>query len=130
LFGAPPEAIAKARNTAMHPDAFDAFALAIIAASGPPIFGSFAAPDSVLANTHRDRVNVAMEALRTAAPNTGAYVNECDYFQPDWQNALWGPNYQRLLEVKRHYDPDGLFFVHHGVGSEGWSEDGFTRSAT
>ena len=25
------------------------------------------------------------------------------------------------------YDPDGLFFVHHGVGSEGWSEDGFTR---
>jgi hypothetical protein len=29
--------------------------------------------------------------------------------------------------VKREVDPDGLFFVHHGVGSEGWSEDGFTR---
>ena len=25
------------------------------------------------------------------------------------------------------YDPDGLFFGHHGVGSEDWSEDGFTR---
>ena len=24
------------------------------------------------------------------------------------------------------YDPDGLFFVHHGVGSERWSADGFT----
>jgi len=24
-------------------------------------------------------------------------------------------------------DPDGLFFVHHGVGSEDWSADGFTR---
>jgi len=29
--------------------------------------------------------------------------------------------------VKRKYDPDGLFFVHHGVGSEEWSADGFTR---
>jgi len=24
-------------------------------------------------------------------------------------------------------DPNGLFFVHHGVGSEEWSADGFTR---
>jgi hypothetical protein len=29
--------------------------------------------------------------------------------------------------VKNLYDPDGLFFVHHGVGSERWSADGFTR---
>lgn len=127
LFGAPPEVIAKARNTATHPDAFDAFALAIIAASGPTTFGDLATPNPVLANAHRDRVNAAMEALRIAAPNSGAYVNECDYFQSDWQKALWGPNYQRLLDVKRHYDPDGLFFVHHGVGTEGWSADGFTR---
>ncbi|WP_426407313.1 FAD-binding oxidoreductase [Bradyrhizobium ganzhouense] len=127
LFGAPREVIARARNTATHPDTFDAFALAIIAASGPTTFGGLATPDPALANAHRDRVNAAMEALRTAAPNTGAYVNECDYFQSDWQNALWGPNYQRLLDVKRHYDPDGLFFVHHGVGTEGWSADGFTR---
>lgn len=127
LFGAPPEVIAKARNTATHPDAFDAFALAIVAASGPTTFGGLATPNPVLANAHRDRVNAAMEALRIAAPNSGAYVNECDYFQSDWQNALWGSNYQRLLDVKRHYDPDGLFFVHHGVGTEGWSADGFTR---
>ena len=29
--------------------------------------------------------------------------------------------------MKARYDPDGLFFVHHGVGSEEWSDDGFTR---
>jgi hypothetical protein len=29
--------------------------------------------------------------------------------------------------VKDKYDPDGLFFVHHGVGSERWSPDGFTK---
>jgi FAD/FMN-containing dehydrogenase len=54
-------------------------------------------------------------------------VNECDYLQAGWRRAFWGPNYDRLLRVKRRYDPSGLFTVHHGVGSEGWSADGFTR---
>ena len=30
--------------------------------------------------------------------------------------------------IKERYDPDGLFTVHHGVGSEDWSPDGFTRA--
>ena len=29
--------------------------------------------------------------------------------------------------VQGKYDPGGLFFVHHGVGSDKWSADGFTR---
>jgi hypothetical protein len=115
LAGAPATAIDAARNTAMNPDVLDAFALAITAS------------DPAAAADRRARVQAAMAALRAAAPDTGAYVNECDYFQPDWQRAFWGSNYQRLAEVKRHYDPDGLFFVHHGVGSEAWSPDGFTR---
>jgi hypothetical protein len=36
---------------------------------------------------------------------------------------------REALAVKEKYDPDGLFFVHHGVGSERWSADGFTRLA-
>merc|ERR1711959_741187 len=28
----------------------------------------------------------------------GNYVNEADYFQPDWQDTFWGSNYPRLLE--------------------------------
>jgi hypothetical protein len=31
--------------------------------------------------------------------------------------------------VKKKYDPTGLFFVHNGVGSEEWGEDGFVRKA-
>jgi hypothetical protein len=38
-----------------------------------------------------------------------------------------GTNYLRLQALKATYDPDGLFFVHHGDGSEDWSDDGFTR---
>jgi FAD/FMN-containing dehydrogenase len=68
-----------------------------------------------------------MRALRAVAPGAGAYVNECDYFQPDWQRAFWGDNYPRLRDIKQRYDPDGLFTVHHGVGSEDWSPDGFAR---
>jgi FAD/FMN-containing dehydrogenase len=129
LAGAPPAAIEASRNTATNPDVLDAFALAIIASEGPPVFEGLPAPDLTVAGQRRTGVEAAMSTLRAAAPDTGAYVNECDYFQLDWQKAFWGPNYPRLLAIKRRYDPDGLFFVHHGVGTEDWSVDGFTRSA-
>ncbi len=127
LAGAPAAAIAAARDTAMNPDVLDAFALAIIASGGPPAFPGFPPPNPAAAGALRSRVHAAMAALRVAAPGTGAYVNECDYFQPNWQKAFWGPNYPRLSRVKQRYDPDGLFTVHHGVGSESWSADGFTK---
>jgi FAD/FMN-containing dehydrogenase len=89
----------------------------------------FPEPDLADAAMARGRVQAAMAALRQAAPGAGAYVNECDYFQSDWRQAFWGGHYPRLLRVKQRYDPDGLFTVHHGVGSEGWSADGFERRA-
>jgi hypothetical protein len=64
------------------------------------------------------------------APDAGAYVAESSFFEPEWQRAYWGSNYARLPEIKKKYDPGGLFFVHHGVGSEEWSADGFTRVAS
>jgi FAD/FMN-containing dehydrogenase len=131
LAGAPPAAIEAARNTAMNPAVLDAFALVIVASLGPAVFPGLPAPDLAAARAHRDRVQAAMAPLRAAAAddasNAGAYVNECDYFQQDWQNAFWGENYPRLARIKRRYDPDGLFTVHHGVGSENWSPDGFTQ---
>jgi FAD/FMN-containing dehydrogenase len=127
LAGAPPDAIAAARATATNPDVVDAFALAIIGANGPTAFGG-RGPDLATGRVQADRVRASMNALRAAAPDTGAYLNECDYFEQDWQRSFWGSNYPRLLAVKRRYDPDGLFFVHHGVGSEDWSADGFQRA--
>jgi FAD/FMN-containing dehydrogenase len=129
LAGAPAAALAASRDTPMNPDALGAFALAIIAMAGPPAFPGFPEPSPAFGHGTAARVQAAMAALRVAAPETGAYVNECDYFQKDWQRAFWGANYPRLARVKRHYDPGGLFTVHHGVGSEAWSPDGFTRTA-
>ena len=127
LAGAPAPAVAAARHSPINPEATTAFALAIIADHGPAAYGG-AAPDPAEPRGRAARVARAMTRLRDAAPGAGAYVNECDYFQAGWQRAFWGGNYPRLLRVKRRVDPDGLFTVHHGVGSEGWSDDGFVRT--
>ena len=68
-----------------------------------------------------------MNELRAVASGGGAYVSESNFFESDFQQSYWGTNHTRLAELKKKYDPDGLFFVHNGVGSEQWSTDGFTR---
>ncbi len=68
-----------------------------------------------------------MGELRKVSPGPGAYVSESNFFDHSWQQSFWGPNYPKLRAVKAKYDPEGLFFVHHGVVSEDWSADGFTR---
>jgi FAD/FMN-containing dehydrogenase len=131
LAGAPPEARAAAADTAMNPVVLDAFALAIIAGEGPPAFAGVAGhePDLTLARRYASRIRTATETLRQVVPDAGSYVSESSFFEPDWQHAHWGDHYERLARVKHAYDPDGLFFVHHGVGSQSWSSDGFTRIA-
>ncbi|KAJ4368361.1 hypothetical protein N0V83_006718 [Neocucurbitaria cava] len=59
--------------------------------------------------------------LRDVSPNGGTYGNEADISEPNWQNAFWGKNYPRLQTIKAKYDPNMLFYVHHGVGTEGWA---------
>ena len=129
LAGAPAEAIAAAADTATHPQVRTAFALAIIAAGGPPAYpGLPGAGVDLIAGPQRARqVVAAMDELRKVAPNMGSYYSESSFFQPDWQHAHWGEHYSRLRAVKTKYDPDGLFWVHHGAGSEEWSADGFER---
>jgi FAD/FMN-containing dehydrogenase len=128
LAGAPAEEITSARNTATNPLVLDAFALVIIGSAGPPASPGMTEPppDLVRARDAAAHAARAMEELLKVAPAAGAYVSESDYFQINWQRAFWGTHYPKLLEIKRKYDPQGLFFVHHGVGSEYWSEDGFT----
>jgi FAD/FMN-containing dehydrogenase len=129
LAGAPPEALAAARETATNPAAFDAFALAIIADGEGPAYPGLAraAIDLAAARESASAITLAAAKLREIVPNAGSYVSESNYFNRSWQNAYWGLNYSRLREIKDRYDPDGLFVVHHGVGSEDWSADGFTR---
>lgn len=129
LAGAPEAMRRLAADTATNPAMIEAFALAIIATGGasryPGLPGQ--AADDEAAEQGARSVDAAMGLLAPLAPQAGSYVSESNYFNPDWAEAFWGENYPRLLAAKRQYDPQGLFFVHHGVGSEDWSADGFTR---
>jgi FAD/FMN-containing dehydrogenase len=129
LAGAPAEEVAAARDTAMNPAVLDAFALAIIASNSAPAFPDIPGhePDLPEARRKADAVHRATSELLKIAPEAGSYVSESDFFERKWQSSYWGTNYPRLAAVKKLYDPGGLFFVHHGVGSEEWSADGFTR---
>ena len=119
-----------AKNTATNPAVLEAFALVIIAGEGKPSFLRYPGhePDLVTANHNAAKINQAMDELQKLCPSPGSYLSEGDFFQQDWQHAFWGSNYEKLLSVKNKYDPEGLFFVHHGVGTERWSDDGFTRT--
>lgn len=131
LAGAPADKIAAARDTATNPAVLDAFALAIVATgsmhSNPGVPGH--EPDLAKAKADAAAISAATDKLRAIVPDVGSYANESDYFDRSFQKSYWGNNYPRLAKVKKRYDPDGLFFVHHGVGSEAWSADGFTRLA-
>jgi len=129
LAGAPPDALAGANDTAMNPAVLTAFALAIAGnAQGPAYPGIPGYEPSVAAGRKAAKcVDRCMSELRGLVPYPGSYVSESNYFENGWQHSYWGSNYPRLAEIKRKYDPDGLFFVHNGVGSEQWSADGFTK---
>ena len=109
--GAASDALARDRETAMNPKVLDAAALVIVAAYGDP-------EDAAKSRRARDRVAAAMKPIVRETPGEGSYVNETDYFEPDWKRAFWGDHYARLLAIKHSVDPDGMFFCHHCVGSD------------
>jgi FAD/FMN-containing dehydrogenase len=129
LAGAPSDVIETTRQTATNPAVVDAFALVIIADGHGLAYPGSARTTLDLTSAHRDAhdIDLAAAELRKVAPESGSYVSESNYFNRSWQKEYLGTNYSRLRAIKTKYDPDGLFFVHHGVGSEDWSADGFER---
>jgi len=83
--------------------------------------------------------NVIDEGLRKAGPNGCAYINEvrccarvprcgilvaddaqADPLQPNWQRNFWGTNYPKLLEIRKKWDPKGVFYAISTPGTEDW----------
>ncbi|KAJ5086965.1 FAD binding domain protein [Penicillium alfredii] len=60
--------------------------------------------------------------LELLTPGSGAYLNEGDFNQPDWQRVFYGRNYPRLEAIKVRYDPRDMFYARTAVGSERWVE--------
>ncbi|KAF7349739.1 Fad binding domain protein [Mycena sanguinolenta] len=60
--------------------------------------------------------------LKKLAPGSGSYHNEADVHDPDWKQAFWGANYDKLLAIKDNWDPDQLLYGSVNVGGDRWKE--------
>lgn len=127
LAGGSQQALELTQQTSMHPGVYDAGALAIMSYStDKPQMGEETMSPEVQQKV--DNIYKAMGMIKSLAPNAGTYANEADYFEPNWQEAFWGSNYPKLLEIKNKYDPNGLFYCHHCVGSESWTANGMCKA--
>ncbi|EGO56165.1 hypothetical protein NEUTE1DRAFT_146918 [Neurospora tetrasperma FGSC 2508] len=62
------------------------------------------------------------EGFRNASRSGATYVNEADPFQPNWQSHFWGSNYPRLKQLRKKWDPLGVFYAVSTPGTEDWEE--------
>lgn len=95
------------RNTVMH-----------------AIAGSIWAPGSsteVITTATKKLTYEVMQKWRDVSPGAGAYMSEADIMEPNFQQAFYGDKYDRLYQLKQHYDPFGVFYAPTGVGSEDWT---------
>ncbi|KAJ5100198.1 FAD-binding domain-containing protein [Penicillium angulare] len=53
-------------------------------------------------------------------PTSGAYLNEGDFNQRDFQSQFFGANYDSLKKIKHQYDPESVFYGPALVGSDDW----------
>lgn len=125
LSGASQNAISRQKNTSMNPDVLDAAALITISGGQQYAYPSLSThrPNDDKAKHDALQADKAISIFRRLSPRTGTYGNEADYQLPDWQYALWGKNYKKLLQIKRKYDPSNLFTCHHCVGSESMNKE-------
>jgi FAD/FMN-containing dehydrogenase len=95
------------RDTVMHADVFSSVNMGALT------------PAEGLAE--QQRLNGYMDALRAATPGGGAYFNEADVLEPNWQTSFFGSNYDKLVRIKRERDPWHVFWAPTTPGSEEWA---------
>lgn len=131
LAGANKKRLEEAANTPVHPSLLNSFALLLLAGAQQNVFDDIPGHqlDEAGLREKATKIRKVYELFRGVEPNTGSYSAEMSFHEQNWQKMAWGHNYDQLLAIKYKYDPNGLFMGHHQVGSEFWTEDGFTRKA-
>ncbi|KAJ6463868.1 hypothetical protein DFH09DRAFT_1226669 [Mycena vulgaris] len=72
---------------------------------------------------NQDRITTEfIPELKKLTPESGSYNNEADFQDPDFKQAFWGPNYNKLLAIKDKWDPDQLLYGSINVGGDRWKE--------
>jgi hypothetical protein len=70
------------------------------------------------------RLDSYIQKWRNASPSSGAYMNEADVEEPNFRYSFYGRGYDRLLQLKRRWDPWNVFYAVTAVGSEEWFVEG------
>ncbi|KAG7094808.1 hypothetical protein E1B28_005621 [Marasmius oreades] len=60
--------------------------------------------------------------LKRLTPGSGSYHNEADPNDPDYKEAFYGSNYDKLLAIKDKWDPDQILYGATSVGGDRWRE--------
>lgn len=81
---------------------------------------SFTAPWSEMLERQNFLTDVVLPEIEAVTPGSGAYMNEADFRQEDFQEVFFGTNYPTLLELKKKWDVDNFFWAVDAVGSEAW----------
>lgn len=89
LAGGSPDVIKAMAQTATNPAMHEAFVLAIMGSEGPPARPGLPGyqPDLVAARSDAAQIGKAMTVLRMLVPDSGSYVAESNFFEPDWQRS-------------------------------------------
>jgi hypothetical protein len=67
----------------------------------------------------QERLNDWQDQVKAADPdNSGAYMNEATYDNPDWKKDYYGAIYGALLAIKEKYDPGFALWSRPSVGSD------------
>ncbi|KAE9409761.1 FAD-binding domain-containing protein [Gymnopus androsaceus JB14] len=66
-----------------------------------------------------EEANNFTETLISIAPDSGAYMNEANVYEPNYEKTFWGDNYPQLLAIKQKYDPSSLLDCWRCVGWKG-----------
>ncbi len=63
-------------------------------------------------------VQASLELERIVGIDGGTYINEANPYEPHWQAAFWGSNYESLLEIKRRIDRTNLMVCNRCIGTD------------
>ena len=63
-------------------------------------------------------VQASLDLEEIVGSDGGTYINEANPYEPDWKNAFWGSNYDKLLQIKKRVDPANLMVCNRCVGTD------------
>ncbi|EAU86312.2 FAD binding domain-containing protein [Coprinopsis cinerea okayama7 len=63
-------------------------------------------------SAHYETARRSIGHIRRITPDA-AYINEADIYEPNFEESFWGTHYDRLLAVKKKYDPGFLLDCWH-----------------